>query len=100
MNIFFQARLTQCLETQKIRISNCITRDTEKKLQYIYKNGYNSKFYWNVIRQLRQNNTDDVYALKIDDGLRLFSEGEIKNYTQQYYEQLYSKQSVITNIRK
>ena len=43
-----QAALTQYVETQKnLRtiINGYITTATEKKLQYIYKNGYNSKFY-------------------------------------------------------
>ena len=43
--------------------------------------GYNSKSYWNIIRQLRQNKAKDLYALKNDKRVRLFSESEIKNYT-------------------
>ena len=68
--------LTQYLETQKNLkkiITNYITRETEKKLQSIYKNGFNSKSYWNITQQLRQNNLEDLYALKNDDGVRLFS---------------------------
>ena len=72
-------------------INDFITRATKKKLQSIYRNGYNSKSYWNIIQQLRQYNIEDLYALKNDDGGRLFSEDEIKNYTHQYYKQLYSK---------
>ena len=45
---------------------------------------------------MRQNNVEDLYALKNDDGVRLFSEDEIKNYTHQYNKQLYSKQSLPT----
>ena len=92
-----QTALTQYVETQKnLRtiINDYITRVTEKKLQSIYKNGYNSKSYWNIIRQLRQNNVEDLDALKNDDGVRLFSEDEIKNYAHQYYKQLYSKHSL------
>ena len=94
-----QTALTHYVETQKnLRtiINNYITRATEKKLQSIYKNGYNSKSYWNIIRQSRQNNVEDLYALKNDDGVRLFSEDEIKSYTHQYYKQLYSKYSLPT----
>ena len=43
-----QTALTQYVETQKnLRtiINDYITRATEKKLQSIYKNGYNSKSY-------------------------------------------------------
>ena len=89
-----QTALTQYVETQKnLRtiINNYITRATEKKLQSINKNGYNSKSYCNIIRQLRQNNSEDLYALKNDDGVWLFSEDEIKNYTHKNYKQLYSK---------
>ena len=77
-----QTAWTHYVETQKnLRtvINNYITRKTEKKLQSIYKNGHNSKSYWNIIPKLRQNNAEDLYALKNDDGLRLFSEDEIKN---------------------
>ena len=42
------------------------------------------------------NNVEDLYALKNDDRVRLFSEGEIKNYTDQYYKQLHSKHSIQT----
>ena len=45
---------------------------------------------------MRQNNVEDLYALKNDDGVRLFSEDEIKSYTHQYYKQLYSKHSLPT----
>ena len=63
-----QTALTQYVETQKnLRtiINNYITRATEKKLQSINKNGYNSKSYCNIIRQLRQNNAEDLCALKM-----------------------------------
>ena len=46
--ILIQTALTQYVETQKnlrTTINNYITRATEKKLQSIYKNGYNSKSY-------------------------------------------------------
>ena len=45
---------------------------------------------------MRKYNVEDLYALKNDDGGRLFSEDEIKNYTHQYYKQLYSKHSLPT----
>ena len=82
-----QTALTQYVETQKnLRtvINDYITRATEKKLQSIYENGYNSKSYWNIIQQLRQNNVEDLYTLKNDDGVRLLSKEKIKNYTHQY----------------
>ena len=63
-----QAALTQYVENQenlRTIINNYITRATEKKLQSIYTNGYISKSYRNIIRQLRQNNLEDLYALKM-----------------------------------
>ena len=45
---------------------------------------------------MRQNNVEGLYALKNDDGVRLFSEDEIESYTHQYYKQLYSKHSLPT----
>ena len=37
-----------------------------------------------LYESFRQNNIEDLYASKNDDGVRLFSEGEFKNYTHQY----------------
>ena len=48
-----------------------------------------SNFIWSS-RQMRQNNLEDLYSLKNDDGINLFSESEIKNYTHQYCKQLWS----------
>ena len=48
-----------------------------------------SDFIWSS-RQMKQNNKEDLYSLKNDDGVRLFSESEIKNCTHQYYKQLWS----------
>ena len=96
--ILIQTALTQYVQTQKnlrTTINNYIIRATEKKLQSIYKNEYNSKSYWNIIQQLRQNNVG-LYALKNDDGIRISSEDEIKSYTRQYHKQLYSKHSLPT----
>ena len=65
-------------------------------MQSTKENEHNSKSYWNIIRQLGQNDVEHLQALKNDDGVRLFSEVEIKNYTHQYYQQLYLKQSLPT----
>ena len=48
-----------------------------------------SNFIW-PSRQMRKNNVEDLYLLKNDNGVNLFSESEIKNYTHRYYEQLWS----------
>ena len=49
---------------------------------------------------MRQNNVEDLYAFKNDDGVRLFSEDEIKSYTYQYYKQLYSKHKILRTYEK
>ena len=46
--------------------------------------------------KIETKHVEDLYALKNDHGVRLFSEDEIKNYTHQYNRQLYSKQSLPT----
>ena len=90
--------LTQYVETQKnlrTTINNYITRATEKKLQAIYKNGYNSKSYWNIIQQLRQNNVEDLYALKmmmesdysVKMKLKIIHINTTSNYTQNTHYQ-------------
>ena len=69
------------------------------KLQTIYRNGYNSKSYWSIIQQLKQNNVEILYALKNDDGVGLFSEGKIKNCTTTILQANILK-TLITNIQK
>ena len=97
-----QTALTHYVETQKnLRtiINNYITRATEKKLQYIQRNGYISKYDWNIVRQLSQNNVEDLYTLKNDGGLRLFCEDEIKNYTN-YTTSDYTQNTHYKNTKK
>ena len=99
---FIQTTLKHYVETQKnLRkiINDYITRVREKKLQSIYRNGYNSKSYWSIIQQLRQNNVEDLYALKNYNGVRLFSEGKIKNCATTIRQANILK-TFITNIRK
>ena len=101
-----QTVLTQCEETQKnVRtiINDYITRPTEKKLQAIYKNGYNSKSYCNI-QQLRQNNVEDLYALKmmmesdysVKMKLKIIHINTTSNYTQNTHYQHTKKNSPTT----
>ena len=43
-----------------------------------------------------KNDEEDIHPLKNNGGVRLFSGGEIRNYIQQHYKQLYSKHSLPT----
>ena len=47
----------------------------------IAQQGLNSKPFWNIVRQMKRNNSEDLIAIKDDKASRLFSEEE-KNYTQ------------------
>ena len=62
-------------------VTSCSKPAIRIKKKKKWTNGYNSKYDWNIVRQLSQNNVEDLYALKNDGGLRLFSEDEIKFYT-------------------
>ena len=53
-----------------------------------------------MIWQLRQNNLEDLYELKNDDEVRLFSESEIENYIHQNSNQLYLKRSLPTHEKQ
>ena len=46
--------------------------------------------------KIKKNNVEDLNTLENDDGVRLFSEGDIKNYIQQFCKQLYPKHSLPT----
>ena len=51
--------------------------------------GTNSKQFWNLVRSIKRNNTDDMYAITTEDGRRSFSEHDIKEQTTVYYQKLY-----------
>ena len=65
----------------KRTIEHHITENIEKRLKMIAQKGLNSKPFWNIVRQIKRNNSEDVIAIKDDKASRLFSEEE-KNCTQ------------------
>ena len=50
----------------------------------------NSKQFWNLVRSIKRNNTEDMYAITTEDGRRFFSEHDIKEQTAIYYQKLYT----------
>ena len=86
------------MNNYKVAQNNCIqlineheAKSVESRLTQISKSGgTNSKSFWNIVRKHKQNNLQDLYVIKRKEGKRLFSELEIKQYSKQYYQQLYS----------
>ena len=62
----------------KRTIENHITENIEKILKTIAQQGLISKPFWNIVRQMKINNSADLIAIKYGKGSRLFSEEEIK----------------------
>ena len=89
--------IRKTLNNYKVAQSNCIqlineheAKSVESRLTQISKlGGTNSKPFWNIVRKHKQNNLD-LYVIKTKEGKRLFSQLEIKQYTKQYYQQLYT----------
>ena len=51
--------------------------------------------FWNLIRQVKKNNSEGLYAIKDKNGEKLFNEKDIKQYTELHYKELYLKKSII-----
>ena len=66
----------------KRTIEHHITENIEKKLKTIAQQGLDSKPFWNILRQMKRNNSEDLIAIKDDKGNILFSEEEIKLHTE------------------
>ena len=85
------------LNNYKIVQNNCIqiineheAKSVESRLTQISKSGgTNSEPFWNIVRKHKQNNLEDLHVIKTKEGKRLITELEIKQYTKQYYQQLY-----------
>ena len=75
----------------KRTIKHYITENIEKRLNRIAQQGLNSKPFWNIVRQMKRNNSEDLIAMKDDKRNRLFSEEEIQLHTVNYYKKLYTK---------
>ena len=65
----------------KRTIEHHITENIEKRLKNTAQQGRNSKPFWNIVRQMKRNNSEDLIAIKDDKGSRFFSEEEIKLHT-------------------
>ena len=75
-----QINLTNIIKDYEIKIEN--------KLKVINNSGgTNSKMFWNLIRQIKKSNSEDLYSI--------FKEKYIKQYTE-LYKELYSKRTSST----
>ena len=84
-----QINLTNIIKDYEIKIEN--------KLKVINNSGgTNSKMFWNLIRQIKKSNSEDLYAIKNQNGEKIFNEKDIKQYTELYYKELYSKRTSST----
>ena len=43
--------------------------------------GNNSKLFWNLIRQIKRSNSEDLHTIKNQKGEKIFNEKQIKQYT-------------------
>ena len=96
-----QYRISQ--ENLKKIITHYQTEAAQKKLNNITENGgTNSKQFWNSVRCIKRNNTEDIYAITTEDGRQFFSEHDIKEQTAIYYQQItiYGKQITIYGKNK
>ena len=72
-------------------------KTTENKLKAInISAGTSSKMFWNLIRQIKKNNSEDLYIIKIQNGEKLFNGKYIKQYTELCYKEMYSKKTSST----
>ena len=80
-----QINLTNIMQDYEIKT-------TENRLKVINNSrGINSKMFWNLIRQIKKSNSEHLYAIKNQNGETIFHEKDIKQYTELYYKELYSK---------
>ena len=85
-----QINLTNIMQDYEIKT-------TENRLKVINNSrGINSKMFWNLIRQIKKSNSEDLYAIKNQNGEKIFNEKDIKQYTELYYKELYSKRTSST----
>ena len=83
-----QYRISQ--ENLKEIITHYGTEAAQKKLNSITENGgTNSKQFWNLVKSIKRNNTEDMYAITTEDGRRFFSEHDIKEQAAIYNQKLY-----------
>ena len=92
-----KSRLDQ-YKNHQITLTNIIKdyeiKTTENRLKVINNSGgTNSKIVWNLIRQIKKSNSEDLYAINNQNVEKIFNEKEIKQYAERYYKELYSKRT-------
>ena len=78
-------KLDQCKKHQ-INLTNII-KDHEIKTENKFKvinnsGGTNSKMFWNLIRQIKKINSEDLCAIKNQNGEKIFNEKDLKQYSE------------------
>ena len=71
-------------------IKNYEIKTTGNNLKAINNSGRTkSKMFCNLIRQIKKNNSEDPYAIKNQNGEKLFNKKDIKQYTELHCKKLY-----------
>ena len=71
-------------------MKDCETKAKGNKLEVINDSGgNNSKLFWNLIRQIKGSNSEDLHTIKNQKGEKIFNEKYIKQYTELYYKEMY-----------
>ena len=84
-----QYRISQ--ENLQEIITHYGTEAAQKKLNNITENGgTNFNQFQNLVKSIKRNNTEDMYAITTEDGRRFFNEHDIKKQTARYYQKLYT----------
>ena len=56
--------------------------------------GVNSRTFWGLRKKIVKGNLEDLYAVKTEEGDRIFNSDAIKEYTANYYENLFTQSEV------
>ena len=75
--------------TEKVRAKDAAAA-SEKLRLIATTGGVNSRTFWGLRKKLVKGSLDDLFAVKSEDGERIFNPETIKEYTANYYENLYT----------
>ena len=76
------------------KINDLTAQIIDRKLKHIIQDGgTNSKQFWNIYRQVKKPNAEDIDILVTEDGDFVYTPEEIMEYNAMYYENLYTPRS-------
>ena len=91
MEIKLQNKQYRISQENLRKIIHYETEAAQKKLNNITGNGgTNSKQFRNLVRSIKRNNTEDMYAITTEDGHQFFSEHYIKGQMAINCQKLYT----------